>query len=138
MLREDISAAVNALPDNVRNELNALMQGPLALVNTNLPRDEGVLAISSAAWTWGGNPQVNCVLVLTGRRLIFVSSEPKVIAWSLRSIIEAQVVTTLGKNNNICGYLINGEQFGIDKGWGPEFGARVNFACAVAKIRDIG
>ncbi len=42
--------------------------------------------------------------------------------------------------NHIGEYLIEGDegafQLGIDKGWGPAFGARVSFACAVAKIRD--
>jgi hypothetical protein len=136
MLREDIAAAMSSLPDNVRNALNALMQGPLALLNTNLPRDEGVLAISSAAPTWGGNSWPNSVLALTDRRLLFVSSAPEVIAWSLRSIGRTKVVTTLGKNN-ICCYMIDEGSVGIDKEWGPTFGDRVNFACAVAKIRDV-
>ena len=139
MLREDISAAMETLPDNVRSELRAQLEGPLALVNANLPRDEQVLTLSSAAPSWSGTPRANSVLALTERRLIFVSPTPQVIAWSLRTITKAQVVTTLG-TNSIGGYLIDGDegsfQLGVDKAWGPDFGARVSFACAVAKIRN--
>ncbi|MFD9699930.1 hypothetical protein [Lentzea sp. NPDC059081] len=83
--------------------------------------------------------EATSVLALTDRRLIFVSPSPQVISWSLCSITKAQVVTSPGANH-IGGYLVDGDegsfQLGIDKAWGPAFGARVSFACAVAKIRD--
>jgi hypothetical protein len=44
------------------------VEGPLALVNGNLPRDEVVLAASSVAHDWTATAK--CLLVLTDRRLV--------------------------------------------------------------------
>src|SRR5690349_10455205 len=141
MLRGDLSAAMDTVPANVRKELMAQLEGPLMLVNGNLPSDEVVLTVSSAAPTWTGTPKGNCVLALTDRRLIFVSPYPEVISLSLRSITSARFHPKLG-TRQMGGYVISlpedkSVQLGIDMIWGPAFEARVNFACAVAKIKDL-
>ena len=78
MLRTDISKAIDTAPDYIRAEITGSAADTLELLNTYLPADETVEAITSAAANQGG--VINSVIAVTDRRLIFIAPAPQAVA----------------------------------------------------------
>jgi len=88
-MRHDFAAAVDATPPAMRHEILSAARRCVELVDANLPDDEEVLTVTSASVKPEG--AVNCLLVLTNRRLIFVAPRPQVVAYRLAALTKSQV-----------------------------------------------
>jgi hypothetical protein len=127
--REDLLAAIDATPPPVRQAILVGAARCVELVDTTLAEDERITAISSASL----NPEsaVNCLLVLTDRRLLFVTPRPEAIAFELPSV--KQLRTYLGY------FSIQGSagkySFGLSpEGWSEQFLQYVLDAAALAVL----
>jgi hypothetical protein len=128
-MRDDLAEAISLAPSHVRDEIMSSCSRSLELVDSNLPSDEVVVRISSAAPSQGG--RVNSLLVLTDRRLLFVAPAPQALGWRLPGITRAQAY---------AGYFFvhadGGEySLGLEKDWGSTFEGYVAEAVALAVLR---
>jgi len=130
MLRPDISKAISLVPPNISEQIETSCTSCLELVNAHLPADETVVNISSASPQKDG--QINSLLVLTDRRLIFVAPAPQALGWRLTTITKAQ---------SYIGYFFvnaNGGEYslGLQDEWGSVFEGYVKQAIALAVLAD--
>src|SRR5688572_4143092 len=87
-MRDDIAAAVQAVPTHIHSELTGPCRTALAYLDEHLSDSETVTCLSSAAVNVTG-ATTNSVLALTERRLIFVAPRPQALAWRLTAIENA-------------------------------------------------
>ena len=130
MLRPDISEAISQVPPTVNEQITTSCSASLNLLNAYLPADETVLSISSASPQKDG--QINSLLALTDRRLIFVAPAPQALGWRLPTITRAQ---------SYIGYFFvhaaGGEySVGLENEWGAVFEGHVKEAIAQAVLAD--
>ncbi|GGM69445.1 hypothetical protein ACFFX1_14650 [Dactylosporangium sucinum] len=86
--RPDLIAAIDATPPAIRREILVGAARCVELVDANLPDDEVVKAVASASVR--PDSAVNCLLVLTDRRLIFVAPRPQAVGFRLSALTKSQ------------------------------------------------
>ena len=127
--RLDLIAAISATPPAVRQAIVLGAARCLDLLDTNLPADEQITAVSSASLK--PDTTVNCLLVLTDRRLIFIAPRPQVVAFRLASIRRSQA--------NLGYFFLEGDAGEYSVGlapddWARQFEQRVFDASALAVL----
>lgn len=130
-MRPDIQNALDELPPNMKQEALTSCSQSLEFLNTNLNPDETVRHISPAA-TQKDAP-TSCLLVVTGKRLIFVAPRPQAVAWQLSSVTRHQ--STMGY------FFIEGDareySLGLDPAWGAKFENQVARAVATSVLAGL-
>jgi hypothetical protein len=133
MMRRDVTSAIGQTREHVQHQLQLGCGASLELLNTHLPQDEPVESITTAAAPAHTSPILDCLLVLTGRRLLFVAPTPRVVSWRLPTITQVHatdgvvdIYDTGGGQHQLC----------VDTAQGPDFASRVRAAVAVAILRD--
>jgi hypothetical protein len=137
-VRADTEAAVGKTPGQVQQQIGQNCGGSLQLLDSHLPADETVVALASAAPDSYRAKKLACLLVLTDRRLLFISAAPQVLSWKLPTITRVQALD--GPANTIQTFFVDdnggGElQLGADGEWGSEFVSQVEAAIAHAILR---
>jgi len=111
----------------------------LDFLTANLPDQEQVKWLSSAAPKSYNVSEFHCLLALTDRRLLFVTPSPQVLSWPLPTVTKVQALS--GSANRVETFFIDdsggGEyQLGADAEWGPFFAAHAKRAIAEAILRN--
>ncbi|MEV6411953.1 hypothetical protein [Kribbella sp. NPDC051718] len=130
VVRDDITAAVEAAPANVQAKLGSSGRDALKLLDEHLPQHERVHHIISA----GVEPLrtvENCALVVTDLRLLFINPLPQVVAWDLTQIANVHAslgfqVTTRGGDKTHLGISGDGNH---------TFVSHLQVAMAIATLR---
>jgi len=139
LARSDIEAALASLPSHVSHHLSSTGRESLDLLAANLPDQEHVIWLASAAPKSYNVNEFHCLLALTDRRLLFVAPSPQVLSWPLPTVTKVQALS--GSANQVQTFFINdsggGEfQLGADAEWGPVFAAHAKRAVAEAILRN--
>lgn len=137
-MRADTQAAIAKTPGHVQQQLGQDCGESLRLLDGHLPADETVVALASAAPDAYQAEKLACLLVLTNRRLLFVSPQPQVLSWKLPVVTRVQALD--GDEDDIETFFVDdnggGEfQLGADGEWGPEFVSQVEAAIAHAILQ---
>jgi hypothetical protein len=111
----------------------------LDFLATNLPANEQIKLLASAAPNSYNAKEFHCLLALTDRRLLFVAPSPQVLSWPLPTVTKVQSLD--GGANQIETFFIDdsggGEyQLGADGQWGPTFASHAKRAIAEATLRN--
>jgi hypothetical protein len=133
MMRLDVTSAIGQTREHVQHQLQLGCGASLELLNTHLPQDELVESLTTAAPSPHTSPIMDCLLVLTGRRLLFIAPAPRVVSWRLPAIAQVHAA-----NGVVDIYDTGGSQhqLGVDTEQGPDFASRVQAAVALAILRD--
>jgi|SRR5215475_10862136 len=139
LARSDIEAVLASLPSHVSQHLSSTGRESLDFLAANLPHQEQVIWLASAAPKTYGVTEFHCLLALTDRRLLFVAPSPQVLSWPLPTVTKVQALS--GSANQVETFFINdsggGEyQLGADADWGPVFAAHAKRAVAEAILRN--
>jgi hypothetical protein len=139
MARSDIEAALASLPGHVGRHLTSTGRESLDFLAANLPDQEQVKWLASAAPKSYNTTEFHCLLAVTDRRLLFVAPAPQVLSWSLPTVTKVQSLS--GSANHVETFFIDdsggGEyQLGADAEWGPVFAAHAKRAVAEAILRN--
>lgn len=139
MTRPDIEAVLQKLPGHVSQQLTNHGKESLEFLDSNLPADEQVQWLASAAPNSYDATECDSLLAITNSRLLFVAPLPQVLSWSLPSVTRVQ--SLYGAANEIETIFIDdsggGEyQLGADGEWGPTFAQHAKRAVAEATLRN--
>ncbi len=137
--RSDIEAVLASLPSHVSHHLSSTGRESLDFLAANLPDQEHVRWLASAAPKSYNVNEFHCLLALTNRRLLFVAPSPQVLSWPLPTVTKVQALS--GSANQVETFFIDdsggGEyQLGADAEWGPVFATYAKRAVAEAILRD--
>jgi hypothetical protein len=112
----------------------------LEFLVANLPADEQIVWLASAAPNGYQAREFHCLLALTDRRLLFVAPAPQVLSWPLPTVTKVQSLN--GTANQIQTFFVDDSgggqyQLGADGEWGPAFASHAKRAIAEATLRNV-
>lgn len=139
MTRPDIEAALAKLPGHVSQHLTSTGRESLDFLAANLPADEQIEWLASAAPRSYDTREFHCLLALTNRRLLFVAPSPQVVSWPLPTVTKVQSLD--GSAGQVETFFVDDEgggkyQLGADGQWGPIFAKYAKRAIAEATLRN--
>lgn len=130
MQRQDLAAAVDALPQHIRDEVTGPGATSLSLLDTYLDPTEQIHHVCSGS-VQPDSPRV-CVFAITSRRLLFVAPAPQVVGYRLSGLSKAQAFNGY--------FFLEGDAGkyspGIDKGYGEQFAQFLSQARALSVLTN--
>jgi len=139
LTRPDIEAALGKLPGHVSQQLTSTGRESLEFLAANLPTNEQIQWLASAAPKSYNTTEFYCLLALTDRRLLFVAPSPQVLSWALPTVTKVQSLD--GAAGQVQTFFVDDEgggkyQLGADGQWGPIFAKYAKRAIAEATLRN--